>query len=70
MKKISAVLLAVSFLMFASGCSEKTTTETKYASGQKKSEFNYIDGKENGLQTMWFENGQKESEVNYKNGKE
>lgn len=38
--------------------------------GQKKSETNYIDGKQNGLFTSWYENGKKENEGNYKEGKQ
>jgi antitoxin component YwqK of YwqJK toxin-antitoxin module len=41
-----------------------------YENGQKESEGNYKDGKEEGLHTTWYENGQKESEGNYKDGKE
>jgi antitoxin component YwqK of YwqJK toxin-antitoxin module len=37
--------------------------------GQKKSETNYQDGKQNGLFTSWYENGQKKSETNYIDGK-
>ena len=40
-----------------------------YENGQKKLEFNYKDGKKDGLQTKWWENGQKGSEENYKDGK-
>jgi len=40
-----------------------------YKNGQKKSELNYKNGKENGLDTRWYGNGQKSYEGNYKNGK-
>ncbi len=39
-----------------------------YDNGQKKSEANYKDGKQDGLITIWDENGQKLSETNYKDG--
>lgn len=42
---------------------------TYYNNGQKKTESNFTDGKENGLVTWWYENGQKELEENYKFGK-
>jgi len=35
--------------------------------GQKSYETNYKNGKENGLETLWYKNGQKSYEVNYKN---
>jgi Uncharacterized protein conserved in bacteria len=38
--------------------------------GQKKSETNYQDGKQNGLFTSWYENGKKENEENYQDGKQ
>ena len=38
--------------------------------GQKKSETNYIDGKQNGLFISWYENGRKENEENYEDGKQ
>ena len=38
--------------------------------GQKKSETNYKDGKQNGLSTSWYENGKKEYEENYEDGKQ
>ena len=41
-----------------------------YENGQKSAEWNYKDGKEDGLQTTWYENGQKEMEGNWKDGKE
>ena len=37
---------------------------------QLQFEFNYKDGKQDGLQLQWHENGQKRLEVNYKDGKE
>ena len=43
--------------------------QTYYSNGQKESETNFKDGKENGLATEWHENGQKESNTNYKDGK-
>lgn len=36
--------------------------------GQKKSETNYIDGKVNGMYSLWHENGRKKTEINYKDG--
>ena len=39
-----------------------------YENGQKESEGNYKDGKEEGLHTTWYENGQKEAEYNFKDG--
>ena len=36
--------------------------------GQKKTEVNYKDGKEDGLVTWWNENRQKKEEANYKTG--
>ena len=41
-----------------------------HPNGQKYTETNYKDGKEDGLDVMWFENGQKAMEVNWKNGKQ
>ena len=41
-----------------------------YENGQKYSEENYKDGKENGLQEGWHENGRKWSEENWKDGVE
>ena len=41
-----------------------------YENGQKYSEDNYKDGKEDGLQEGWHENGRKWSEENWKDGKE
>ena len=38
--------------------------------GQKKSETNYVDGRQNGLFTSWYENGKKEYEENYQDGKQ
>ena len=40
-----------------------------HPNGQKYTETNYKDGKEDGLYVMWFENGQKYTEGNYKDGK-
>ena len=34
------------------------------------SEFNFKDGKEDGVLMVWHENGQKRGQFNYKNGKE
>ena len=39
-----------------------------YASGHKKAEGTYKDGKRDGLYTWWYENGQKKAEGNFKNG--
>ena len=90
MKKISAVILAISFLFMAGECSARTTAvietrnglvyvpneatpftgtlEKEFSNGQKQSEANYKDGKENGLATTFFDNGQKKADENYKNG--
>ena len=38
--------------------------------GQKKSETNYVDGRQNGLFTSWYENGKKEYEENHEDGKQ
>ena len=40
-----------------------------YDNGQKKLEYNWKDGKQDGLATKWYESGQKRGEVNFKNGK-
>jgi antitoxin component YwqK of YwqJK toxin-antitoxin module len=91
MKKISAFILAIAFLVIAGECLARTTSvteesdgltyipnettpftgtvETKFPNGQKKTEAIYVDGKLNGLKTIWFESGQKQSELNYKEGK-
>ena len=42
---------------------------TYFNNGQKQTEINVAEGKENGLVTWWYENGQKELEENYKFGK-
>jgi major membrane immunogen (membrane-anchored lipoprotein) len=42
---------------------------TYYNNGQKQTESNFTEGKENGLVTSWYENGQKTLEENYKFGK-
>ena len=39
-----------------------------YENGQKKSEGNFKDGKQEGLFVMWYENGHKEQEKNLKDG--
>ena len=41
-----------------------------HPNGQKYTETNYKDGKEDGLHTAWHENGQKKLEVNWKDGEE
>lgn len=41
---------------------------TSYLNGQKKNESRFVNGKEDGLSTTWFENGQKRRELNYVNG--
>ena len=38
--------------------------------GQKKSETNYVVGRQNGLFTSWYENGKKEYEENHEDGKQ
>ena len=40
-----------------------------HPNGQKEMEGNYKDGKQDGLQTRWYENGQKKNEANGKDGK-
>ena len=40
-----------------------------HPNGQKYTETNYKDGKEDGLVLTWHENGQKHGEGNYKDGK-
>ena len=40
-----------------------------HENGQKWSEENYKDGKEDGLQLWWYENGQKDGEEKWKDGK-
>jgi len=73
------LLLTVLPLLLIIGCSEELKNKSSpqnydgllidwNKNGQKKSEENYKDGKENGLVTYWYENGQKEIEVIYKNG--
>lgn len=77
MKKISAVILAISFFIMANGCSEKTTdkieeknglayapNETEPFTGQYKISY----PNEQKL-VIAYRNGQKEAETNYKNGK-
>ena len=39
-----------------------------YENGQKKAEFNWKDGRKNGLSNGWYEDGQKERESYWKNG--
>ena len=39
-----------------------------YENGQKGSEGNYKDGKEDGLYEGWYENGKKQCEINYNDG--
>jgi antitoxin component YwqK of YwqJK toxin-antitoxin module len=41
-----------------------------HENGQKRFEWNYVDGKLEGLSTYWYENGQKRFEGNYVDGKE
>ena len=40
-----------------------------FSNGQLKSEYNYKDGKRDGLHKSWYHHGQLEREENYKNGK-
>ena len=49
---------------------EKVKYEAYHYTGQKASEGTYLNGKEDGLWTYWYENGQKNSEVTYTDGKE
>ena len=39
-----------------------------YENGQKESEGNFKDGKEEGFHTGWYDSGKKESEINFKDG--
>ena len=39
-----------------------------HSTGKKKYDLNFKDGKEDGLQTWWYENGQKSAEGIYKDG--
>ena len=39
-----------------------------HSTGKKKYDLNFRDGKEDGLQTWWYENGQKAREETYKDG--
>lgn len=48
----------------------KGVVSDRYPNGKKKSEENYINGKREGLYTVWHLNGQKASEQNYINGME
>ncbi len=49
---------------------EKVRNCTYYKNGQKKSEENYVNGQQEGVQTSWYETGQKQSEFHYKNGEQ
>jgi uncharacterized protein len=40
-----------------------------HTTGKKSSEYNFKDGKEDGLVTYWYQNGQKQSESTYKDDK-
>ena len=48
---------------------EKVKYEAYHYTGQKASEGTYLNGKEDGLWTYWYENGQKRWEGTVKNGK-
>jgi antitoxin component YwqK of YwqJK toxin-antitoxin module len=69
--------VSVSTLEIRNGLKYDINSETPYTgkyityfnNGQKKTESNFTDGKENGLVIWWHENGQKELEENYKFGK-
>ena len=66
MKKTSAVILAISFLVVA-GCSEKTTETI-----QERNGLAYLPNETTpftGTKIAAFPNGQKKSEINYKDGK-
>ena len=43
-------------------------TNQWYKSGEKSGEWNYKDGKQNGLVTQWYKSGKKSGEWNYKDG--
>ncbi len=67
MKKTSAILLAISFLMLAGGCSEKTTETI-----QERNGLYYVANETTpftGTFETKFSNGQKETESNFKDGK-
>ncbi|MDB9881818.1 hypothetical protein N8368_00690 [Bacteroidia bacterium] len=49
---------------------EKVRKCTYYKNGEKKSEENYVNGQQEGVQTSWYETGQKQSEFHYKNGEQ
>ena len=59
------------FIYFIKGSDTPYTGKSylMYENGQKQSEGNWKDGKQDGPITFWHENGQKWSEGNYKNGK-
>ena len=68
MKKLSAVLLAISFLVIAPGCSEKTTETI-----QERNGLYYVANETTpftGTFETKFSNGQKQSTANFKDGKE
>ena len=48
---------------------EKVKYEAYHYTGRKASEGTYLNGKEDGLWTYWYENGQKRWEGTVKNGK-
>ena len=67
MKKISAVLLAVSFLLVETGCSKKTTNEI-----QERNGISYAPNETvpfTGLYQTNYPSGQKQAEENYVEGK-
>jgi antitoxin component YwqK of YwqJK toxin-antitoxin module len=77
MRKISVVILAISFLIMASGCSEKITDKIEEKNGLAyapnetepftgKYKISYPNEQE---LVIAYRNGQKEGETNYKNGK-
>ena len=39
-----------------------------YENGNKKSEFNYVNGVKHGKQTEWYENGEKKSDWSFVDG--
>ena len=60
------------FIYFIKGSDTAYTGKSfnLWKNGQKKTESNYKDGKQDGLQFFWHENGKKQFEANFKDGKQ
>jgi antitoxin component YwqK of YwqJK toxin-antitoxin module len=71
MKKISAFILAISFLIFIGGCSEKTTEKTTSEIQERNGLAYAINENEpfTGVHKAFYPNGQKKRESYYKDGK-